>query len=222
MGAQVGDSSWEEKHKHRRVWVSFAIVLLALQAAVGIKFMQLSVRQENLADWEDEFDDLGIVCTVVEKMSLTNGYAYMFAVPGVTNLTAKTGNWTTEAEWLDSGYKKSKSISSTEDDPTPDKRVVGELSRCWRPTKKVHKTFSCGNNNDCYKIFDPKDDLKYSQNRWYLFRCIGLFFCGTALFGTTFLISFFGFVNYGFRPLPDEVDEKLAGMELAEGTDQQV
>lgn len=214
-----------EKHPHRRVWVSLALVVLGLQAALGIKFVQLSVRQERLADWEDEFSDLGVVCRVAAVADAPRGYAYYFAVPGVTNATAAISNSTTADAFAGLGYKRSKTIASSDDDPAPPRHQVRDLTRCWRPTKnRVHKTFSCGDNRDCYKIFNPKDDLKHGKGRWFLFRCLGIFLCGSAVFFFVFLASFFAFLDCGFRggddPFADDAANAGDGddVELAKTT----
>ena len=208
-----------ERHAHRRVWVSLAVVLLCLQAALGIKFVQLSVRQEALADWEDEFDDLGTVCRVAGVAEMARGYAYYFSVPGVTNASARATNATAFDDWRAAGYKISKTIASSDDDPTPHKREVGALTRCWRPTSsRVHATFSCGDNRDCYKIFDPEDDLKHTGGRWFVFRCVGLFLCAVAFFFAVFLGAFFGFLNAGFRPLVELPPDGAPGCELQKQT----
>lgn len=206
-----------ERHAHRRVWVSLAVALLCLQAALGIKFVQLSARQKKLVDLEeDEFDDLGTVCRVAGVAPMARGYAYYFSVPGATNATARVGNATSFDGWRAAGYKVSKTIASSDDDPAPHKRVVGALTRCWRPAStRVHATFSCGDNRDCYKIFDPKDDLKHTGRRWFLFRCLGFLFCGVALFFTVFLGAFFGFLSAGFRP-PVEKEASADGAPTTE------
>ena len=189
------------KHPHRRAWVAAAVALLSLQAALGVRFVQVSVRQEKLHDeWEDDFEDLGIVCTVVASTVTTKGYAYYFAVPGVSNYSFAYSNLTTADEWTGAGYKKSKTIETDADPPVPSRKELGAFSRCWRPAKaKVHKTFDCGDNSDCYKIFDPEDDLKQDLDHWYFFRVIGLLFCGVAVFFAVFLLAFFLFLASGFR-----------------------
>ncbi|KAH8057300.1 hypothetical protein JL722_6953 [Aureococcus anophagefferens] len=170
-----------EKHKHRRVWVAVAATLLALQAALAVRFVQVSVRQEKQRNLDDEdFDFLGVVCNVAASTATSGGYAYYFAVPGL-----------------------SKTIEADDDDPTPDKKAIGELSGCWAPKKTVDETFDCGDDADCYKIFDPDDDLKHAGKHWFFFRAIGLFFGAVALFFTVFLVAFFAFVSGGFRAAPE-------------------
>jgi hypothetical protein len=192
------------KHKHRRVWVAVAATLLALQAALAVRFVQVSVRQEKQRNLDDEdFDFLGVVCNVAASTATSGGYAYYFAVPGVTNLSFAYDNETSAAAWAAAGYKLSKTIAADDDDPTPDKKAIGELSGCWAPKKTVDETFDCGDDADCYKIFDPDDDLKHAGKHWFFFRVIGLFFGTVALFFTVFLAAFFAFVNGGFRAAPE-------------------
>ena len=117
------------KHKHRRVWVAVAATLLALQAALAVRFVQVSVRQEKQRNLDDEdFDFLGVVCNVAASTATSGGYAYYFAVPGVTNLSFAYDNETSAAAWAAAGYKLSKTIAADDDDPTPDKKAIGELS----------------------------------------------------------------------------------------------